>query len=76
MDPYEKLKEGTKEMILLRSSFAILQWDLLTYMPPRAFKQRTEQHTLIRSIMHRLATDKKRAEEQAGCFEETRADLL
>ncbi|MHA2025078.1 MAG: carboxypeptidase M32 [Candidatus Thorarchaeota archaeon] len=60
MDPYEKLKEGTKEMILLRSSFAILQWDLLTYMPPRAFKQRTEQHTLIRSIMHRLATDKKR----------------
>ena len=60
MELYEKLKESTKEMLLLRSSFQILQWDLQTYMPPKALKQRTEQHTLLQQMMHRLSMDEKR----------------
>jgi carboxypeptidase Taq len=60
MELFEKLKESTKEVQLLTATFSILQWDMQTHMPPRALKQRTEQHAFIRLLIYRLLTDEKR----------------
>ncbi len=60
MEPFDKLKESTKEIFLLFTSLDILRWDLQTYMPPRALKQRIEQQTYLEILLHRMGTDSKR----------------
>jgi Zn-dependent M32 family carboxypeptidase len=37
MDPYQKLGERFKEVQLIRSTLASLEWDEQTYLPKKAF---------------------------------------
>ncbi|MFW9768736.1 MAG: carboxypeptidase M32 [Candidatus Thorarchaeota archaeon] len=60
MELYERLRETTREIQLLSASYSVLQWDMQTYMPPGALKQRTEQHAFIRLMIHRMLTDGER----------------
>jgi carboxypeptidase Taq len=54
---YKKLMEKTKELIILNSAQALIQWDMETMMPPKAIKLRSEQIALLTKYDHKLATD-------------------
>jgi carboxypeptidase Taq len=56
---YEKLRARAREVYLLRSSSAILQWDEETYLPPKAVPFRAEQLSFLEARAHLLATEPK-----------------
>jgi carboxypeptidase Taq len=51
-----RLKEIGKEIKLLEHAMALLGWDQETYMPPKAVEERSEQLSLLQTILHRKAT--------------------
>ncbi len=57
MEAYEKLLAKSKEITLLQSVGAIVNWDLETNMPPRGIMLRSEQLGLLGQIGHRMVVD-------------------
>ncbi len=57
--PYDQLLARAREVYLLRSSYAVLQWDEETYLPPKAVPFRAEQLSFLEAKAHVLATDPK-----------------
>jgi carboxypeptidase Taq len=56
MDPYQKLLERFKEVQLLKSTSANLEWDEQTYLPKKAVHYRAEQLSYLASKAHLLGT--------------------
>lgn len=54
---YEALLSKYKELSILSSAKAVLQWDTETMMPPGAFDLRGQQLALLSRIEHRMITD-------------------
>jgi len=52
----EKLKELTKDVVLLEHAIATLSWDQETYMPPLAIGERGEQLALLQGLLHEKIT--------------------
>jgi carboxypeptidase Taq len=53
---YKKLLERYKNIAVLGSTEAIVQWDMETKMPPKAVQLRSEQLALLSEIHHKMAT--------------------
>jgi carboxypeptidase Taq len=53
---YQRLLERTKNLIVLGSAEAIVNWDMETMMPPRAVHLRSEQLALLSQIHHKMST--------------------
>ncbi|MBV8099967.1 MAG: carboxypeptidase M32 [Verrucomicrobia bacterium] len=56
MDSYQKLVARFKEVQLLRSTSAILEWDEQTYLPKKAVQYRADQLSYLASKAHLLGT--------------------
>ena len=54
MTAYDKLLSKVKETTLLGSAGGILNWDMLTYMPPGATELRGEQLAAITQAVYRI----------------------
>lgn len=67
MDPYQKLVERFKEVQLLRSTSAILEWDEQTYLPKKAVQYRAEQLSYLASKAHLLGTAPEVGEWLSAC---------
>ena len=53
---YTQLLEKNKQLIVLGSAEAIVQWDMETKMPPKAVQLRSEQLALLSQIHHQMST--------------------
>src|SRR4030042_1339811 len=53
---YQRLLERTKNLIVLGSAEAIVNWDMETMMPPKAVDLRSEQLALLSQIHHKMST--------------------
>jgi carboxypeptidase Taq len=53
---YKSLLERTKDLAVLQSAEAIIQWDMETMMPPKAVEQRSQQLALLSSLSHKMST--------------------
>jgi carboxypeptidase Taq len=53
---YKTLMTRTKDLIVLSSAGAIIQWDMETKMPPKAVEQRSQQLALLSRISHKMST--------------------
>jgi carboxypeptidase Taq len=53
---YQKLSERSREIHLVRSTAALLEWDLETYIPPNAAAFRAEQLSYLGTKAHALFT--------------------
>uniref|UniRef100_A0A7C3IXP8 Metal-dependent carboxypeptidase n=1 Tax=Candidatus Methanomethylicus mesodigestus TaxID=1867258 RepID=A0A7C3IXP8_9CREN len=56
-DDYKRLMDKFKDLTVLQSAAAIIQWDMETKMPPAAYGLRSEQLALLSQIDHRMSTD-------------------
>ena len=56
LSEYKKLMTRTKDLIVLSSAGAIIQWDMETKMPPKAVEQRSQQLALLSRISHKMST--------------------
>ncbi|MHA1908391.1 MAG: carboxypeptidase M32 [Candidatus Thorarchaeota archaeon] len=56
MNSYDKLLERVKEITLLGAAGGFLNWDMLTYMPPRGAQLRGEQLGVLTRILQRMQT--------------------
>jgi carboxypeptidase Taq len=54
---YKKLIQRTKDLIVLQSADAIINWDMETMMPPKAVHLRSEQLALLSRIKHKMGTN-------------------
>jgi carboxypeptidase Taq len=54
---YEALLERSKQLAVLGSAGAILQWDMETKMPPKGINLRSQQMALLSVMGHRMLTD-------------------
>ncbi|MBE0526468.1 MAG: carboxypeptidase M32, partial [Candidatus Thorarchaeota archaeon] len=52
MDSYRKLQEKIKTILQFQSSMGIIQWDMRTKIPPRAYPQRADQLAMMSQILH------------------------
>ena len=57
LSTYKKLMEKVKEIVILNSAQAIIQWDMETMMPPKAIGLRSQQLALLSQIDHKMTTD-------------------
>jgi carboxypeptidase Taq len=53
---YKNLLKRTKDLAVLQSAEAIIQWDMETMMPPKAVEQRSQQFALFSRISHQMST--------------------
>lgn len=58
-DAYAELVRRSKELGVLNSCAAVLNWDHQTYMPPRGGALRGEQMAFLASLAHQKFTDPK-----------------
>ncbi|MBT5642145.1 carboxypeptidase M32, partial [Candidatus Bathyarchaeota archaeon] len=56
---YGKLLDMTKELAVVGSAGAILQWDMETKMPPRGVGLKSEQLAWIQKVAHQMLTSPK-----------------
>jgi carboxypeptidase Taq len=54
---YETFLKRAKELTILQSTTAILQWDMETKMPPRGMDLRSQQLAYLELIGHKMITD-------------------
>jgi carboxypeptidase Taq len=54
---YKKLMGKAKDLFILQSAEAIVQWDMETMMPPKAVNLRSEQVALLSRMEHKMTTD-------------------
>ncbi|MFX0181534.1 MAG: carboxypeptidase M32 [Candidatus Hodarchaeota archaeon] len=59
---YGKLLEKYREIAILTQIENILDWDFETYMPPMGLTQRSQENSLVASLIHERKTDKKLGE--------------
>ena len=52
----KRLKELTKDIVLLEHAIATLSWDQETYMPPKAIGEKGEQLALLQGMLHEKIT--------------------
>ncbi len=57
MTAYEDMMARFKEMTLIDTATAMIQWDMETYMPPRGIGLRSEQLAALSTIIHRMSVD-------------------
>ncbi len=55
-NPIERLKELTRDVVLLEHVIATLSWDQETYMPVKAIGEKGEQLSLLQGILHEKIT--------------------
>jgi len=53
---YGKLLDMSKELMVVGSAGAILQWDMETKMPPRGVGLKSEQLAWVQKIAHQMLT--------------------
>ncbi len=53
---YKKLIVKNKDLIVLSSAQAMLQWDMETMMPPNGVSLRSEQLALLSGLQHKMST--------------------
>ena len=53
---YDELLEKSKELAVVGSAGAILQWDMETKMPPRGVELKSQQLAFIQKIAHQMLT--------------------
>ena len=54
---YKKLLEMNKDIVILGTVDAIMNWDMETMMPPRAVQLRSEKLALLSQIRHKMSTN-------------------
>jgi len=54
---YDELLAKSKELTILQSTTAIVNWDMETKMPPKALNLRSQQMALLELISHKMLTD-------------------
>jgi carboxypeptidase Taq len=54
---YDELLAKSKELTILQSTTAIVNWDMETKMPPKALNLRSQQMALLELIGHKMLTD-------------------
>jgi carboxypeptidase Taq len=54
---YDKLIEKSKQVILVQTINAIVEWDMETKMPPRAVNLRSQQMGMLSQLDHKMSTD-------------------
>jgi len=54
---YKELLERNKQLTVLGSAEAIVNWDMETMMPPKAVQLRSEQLALLSEVHHKMGTD-------------------
>jgi len=54
---YKKLMEKAKDLFILESAAAIVNWDMETMMPPRAIRLRSLQLAMLSRIAHKMSTN-------------------
>ncbi len=57
MEAYDNLMNRMKEIIVLGSATAIVQWDMEAYMPPKGIMLKSEQLSQLSKMIHRMVTD-------------------
>ncbi|MFW9918615.1 MAG: carboxypeptidase M32 [Candidatus Thorarchaeota archaeon] len=62
MESYTKLMERVKEITLIGTATGFLNWDMLTYMPPRGAQLRGEQLGAMTRIIQRMQTSPEYAD--------------
>src|SRR5262245_29381801 len=67
--PYRKLLKRAREVSFFSSAIEALNWDLETYMPPKALGFRAEQLAHFSGHAHRLVTAKSIGEAISRCEE-------
>lgn len=65
--PYAQLLDLAREVALLESTAAVLQWDQETMMPPRGVEHRARQLALLARLVHEKATAPAFADALARC---------
>ncbi|MBV9492600.1 MAG: carboxypeptidase M32, partial [Verrucomicrobia bacterium] len=56
-NPYQSLLDRCREIYHLQTTVSVLQWDLDTYLPPKAVAFRAEQLSYLEGKAHGLFTD-------------------
>jgi carboxypeptidase Taq len=56
---YDKLIEKSKQVILVQSINAIVEWDMETKMPPKAVNLRSQQMGMLGQLDHKMSTDRE-----------------
>ena len=54
---YDELLAKSKELAVLQSTTAIVNWDMETKMPPKALNLRSQQMALLELMGHKMLTD-------------------
>jgi carboxypeptidase Taq len=54
---YDELLAKSKELTILQSTTAIVNWDMETKMPPKALDLRSQQMALLELMSHKMLTD-------------------
>jgi carboxypeptidase Taq len=54
---YKELLERNRQLTVLGSAEAIVNWDMETMMPPKAVQLRSEQLALLSEVHHKMGTD-------------------
>jgi len=62
VDSYNNLMEKSKELLILGSVGAIVNWDMETKMPPKGVNLRSQQLALLQKIGHKMLTDPENGE--------------
>jgi len=56
-DPYQALLERAREVYLLQTTAYALEWDMETYLPPKAVAHRADQLSYLEGKSHQRFTD-------------------
>ncbi len=54
---YKRLMEKMRDLAVLQSAGAIVEWDMETMMPPRGIELRSQQFSLLSRLGHKMITD-------------------
>lgn len=58
-DDYQKLLDHSRELAVVGSAGAILQWDMETKMPPRGVELKSQQLAWVQKIAHQMLTSEE-----------------
>jgi len=56
---YDRLLEQSKELAVVQSAGAILQWDMETKMPPKGVELKSQQLAFLQKIAHQMLTSQE-----------------
>lgn len=73
---YKKLIKRSKDLAVLASAQAIINWDMETLMPPKAVSLRSEQLALLSQINHEISTASETGRLLNTILQSSQYDLL